>query len=178
MPPSQLVKSLSCNCCALGGPLLNAYWWEAFPSSKSPPHLLHLARYYDMIGQMSHFYGMHPTFETHSNWSLVYSLLNPRRSPFQPYHCISLGLGLGGCLVEARWRKQMVQVHWPRSWAWECAPPATSSLRCGSDRVSRCQSGVAQCDHARKEKTDTHFLYIICSPSHRRTASHWCHHSN
>lgn len=58
-----------------------------------------------MIGQMSHFYGMHLALclmrlalELEPG---LFSQWTPGVSPFQPYPCISLGLGLGGGLVEA-----------------------------------------------------------------------------
>lgn len=77
---------------------------KPFPIA-SRPHLLHLPKYYYMIGQTNHFYRMllalclmRLTLKSESG---LFSWLTAGVSSFQPYHCVSLGLGLGGCVVEA-----------------------------------------------------------------------------
>lgn len=77
---------------------------KPFPIA-SPPRLLRAPRYYYMIGQTSHFYRMllalclmRLALKSEPRLS---SWWTAGVSPFQPYHCISLGLGWGGCVVEA-----------------------------------------------------------------------------
>ena len=144
-----LNPSAAITACSLDLPL-DASWWEAFLSSKSPPCLLHLTGYYGMIEQMTHFfflflilfyrwvtYGVHPALEMCSNLSRVYSLVDPSRESVSVLSLYFSGFGLGRVFSWSQLEctnDATMQVPWLHSWAWEpvlTAPPAWGTVGIG-----------------------------------------------
>lgn len=79
----------------------------------------------------------------------------PGGSPSQSCHCIPLGLGLGGCLVEASWSVQMIQQCRCTDFVPEPGnPPAWGTVK--TEQVAPCEE--------RKDR-QTLKLHMIYSPS-------------
>ena len=102
-------------------------------------------------------------------WAGFFLWWTPGGSPSQTCHCIPLGLGLGGCLVEASWRVQMMQqcrctdfIPEPGS-VCPLHPPAWGTVKTGQVALRAAWFQVPM--RGKKRQTDTCYIWFILLPN-------------